>query len=1169
VRILRLDLKAFGPFTDLTLDLSSGAPGGLHVIYGANEAGKSSARRALGDLFYGFEQRTSDAYLHPYDALRIGALIESQAGVRYVERRKARKGSLRDERGEVLDDAVLERLLGGVDRATFTRTFGLGHEELRAGGEEMLRGEASIGETLFDAGAGGAGVRRLRELLGDEGDRLYRPRGKQQELNLVLERHAEARRRCQDAVLLPESHREQEASLEAARADLAALGARVEALRAEHYRLNGLFRCLPSIERRANALGELTPLASVPDVPESSRERRESAQAREVEARARAAKLEDEIARARRRLSEIEIPEGLVSLGAARVNALADAVGRTRKAREDLPRIQDQKKRLGAEMAQSLRRLGREEGAASPSALRVRAADSARIQKLSTLRDRLDERVDSAHARRSETLREKSELEKRLARIPARGNVEALSRVASLARSLGDVEAPLGDLDRASAELDREIERRCRELGAWQGDVRALAALVPPPPEVVERLIAEEGVAKSRDRALVEEADAVARRLADATARAIGLSADGDLPSLGDLEEARRERNRSVDALGEAWRSGDRFKEGDWQGQRELATRADGVADRLRREADRVARLAQAEAERCALAAEKERIESERQALVARRDELRAGLRGAASPLGIDPVSPEELSGFLARRRDLLELAERREELRSRRERLEAGRTKLEQVLDEALGAGDRSDSLSFRIERAAARELEEQRRESERRELEQRLDALTARLEADETALEERTRALAEWRENWVLALTPLGAGTALEPAAALGLLVELSELAERSERIESLEQRVQGIRRDEVRLADDVRGPAAALGILLDDNAPDQAAGEIVDRFRAAQSALEERARIELELREREAELASQHETLDAARRELDLLSRQAGVEDASELPAIERASLRARELERTLASIEATLVETSGGRSVVELLSEAEGETAPRLKARLDEIERETAETEERRASALATVARVQAGLAGLSEAQGADAVQEEQALAAAVRERVERYARIRVAGALLERAVERYRLANQGPVLRRAAALFSRLTGGAYERLLVGRDEHAIVAVTAEGRELLPEALSEGTRYQLYLSLRLASIERHVGSAEPMPLVLDDAIIHFDEKRKLAAFRVLSELGATLQVLFFTHLAHDVALARRVSDEPGSGPIAFHELGERPREVLELFRGEPSP
>jgi len=59
-------------------------------------------------------------------------------------------------------------------------------------------------------------------------------------------------------------------------------------------------------------------------------------------------------------------------------------------------------------------------------------------------------------------------------------------------------------------------------------------------------------------------------------------------------------------------------------------------------------------------------------------------------------------------------------------------------------------------------------------------------------------------------------------------------------------------------------------------------------------------------------------------------------------------------------------------------------------------------------------------------------------------------------------------------------------------------------------------------------------------------------------------------VLSELGATVQVLFFTHLAHDVALARRVSAEPGSGAIAFHELGgERPREVLELLHGERSP
>lgn len=46
MRLKRLDLKAFGPFTDQTIEFNSEEPG-LHIIFGPNEAGKSSSLRAL------------------------------------------------------------------------------------------------------------------------------------------------------------------------------------------------------------------------------------------------------------------------------------------------------------------------------------------------------------------------------------------------------------------------------------------------------------------------------------------------------------------------------------------------------------------------------------------------------------------------------------------------------------------------------------------------------------------------------------------------------------------------------------------------------------------------------------------------------------------------------------------------------------------------------------------------------------------------------------------------------------------------------------------------------------------------------------------------------------------------------------------------------------------
>ena len=79
MRIDRLDLIAYGPFTDTVLDLSDGVSG-LHLIYGDNEAGKSTSLRALIAWLFGIPMRTNDNYLHPNPQLRIGGKLKLSGG---------------------------------------------------------------------------------------------------------------------------------------------------------------------------------------------------------------------------------------------------------------------------------------------------------------------------------------------------------------------------------------------------------------------------------------------------------------------------------------------------------------------------------------------------------------------------------------------------------------------------------------------------------------------------------------------------------------------------------------------------------------------------------------------------------------------------------------------------------------------------------------------------------------------------------------------------------------------------------------------------------------------------------------------------------------------------------------------------------------------------------
>jgi uncharacterized protein YhaN len=86
------------------------------------------------------------------------------------------------------------------------------------------------------------------------------------------------------------------------------------------------------------------------------------------------------------------------------------------------------------------------------------------------------------------------------------------------------------------------------------------------------------------------------------------------------------------------------------------------------------------------------------------------------------------------------------------------------------------------------------------------------------------------------------------------------------------------------------------------------------------------------------------------------------------------------------------------------------------------------------------------------------------------------------------------------------------------------------------------------MSDGTADQLYLSLRLAGLEHYLDANEPMPFIVDDILIKFDNTRAVAALKALAELSERTQVVFFTHHRHLMELA--AGNLPGSVLIEHH-------------------
>ncbi len=269
MRFLELRLERYGHFRDRVLDLSAGTHG-VHVIHGANEAGKSTALRAILALLYGFPKQSPDDFLFAYKDLRVGARIQASDGRAFdLVRLKRDKNSLLDADGRPVGDGVMAALLTGIDKPVFERVFGLDQKRLRDGGEELARGGGVLAESLFAAGLGLSEIRRLRDALEADAEELFAPRATTKVINVLTTRAEQLRAEADAAALPAAEHAARERRLATARERADRIGAEIDALDMAIGRIGRRMRARPKFEDLDATERELVELADVPDLPES------------------------------------------------------------------------------------------------------------------------------------------------------------------------------------------------------------------------------------------------------------------------------------------------------------------------------------------------------------------------------------------------------------------------------------------------------------------------------------------------------------------------------------------------------------------------------------------------------------------------------------------------------------------------------------------------------------------------------------------------------------------------------------------------------------------------------------------------------------------------------------------------------------------------------------
>ncbi len=1120
---------------------------GVTVVLGDNEAGKSTAVRALEALFFG-PSRELVAPLQRVASFDAEATVQldPSGDVRLQRRGKTWATPL---------EPALASLLAEGHAPRFRDVFRITHATVR-GEARFLTHDGPLGTLLLAAttGVSAAHIEKLRVTMASRFEHAMSGAKGKDGLKLHAGAWAKAEAALQDSPRF--------ATYDHLSEQIDRLEGEIIDAEKERDRLGDEARHLGTLSQglvQDEILGavqaeldELTKAGPTPSRDWSTRIEAVAGTLEDTRAALRDANAEEERADAAvRDAGEVSPLAGFAEEARSLAREAATLTSLWDELSHDAPKLteaRDELKRLVSDLGDR-----GDEGAlvSRAEALVVPAPRRRELEEALTLEAKLRREVDEARRQRT-----KAQLEVEEARPGAA--ILAPRPVDALLRAL----AELQEIDRLSAERGaKQLDEQALRTSAAEASSRlGLAALEEP--EILRLKLARESAIRealrARDEAR-EDARRLRERLAEAEARLGEARAKGRALEVGEpvvtqkaLAAARRQRDEAFATLTASWTSS--LREG---GSRELprlerdyveqVDGADRLADLRFSHAQRLGQLDEAKHAEQSREDELSRTKEELERVEARAVDEDRAYADLFPFLLAPPSDPEawlrehaQLCSTMARvettaahvRRLDEDLAARRRDLRTLLVSTAPSLAELELV-----------PTLRSELERGLRLREEHNQRAGKAAAV---LAATEARLHECERSLTLSEEELSRWGDAWSELSRGIPAAIGPDVAVVRDWLARQRQLADALKKLDAheanLKRREDRIAKESARVRElrdrilAIDPTLSAIATLREDGCARELE-RLTERAAEERRTLEEATKRQRAARDRRLDLATKHE---AAKEELAEQAARAGLGPAP--TALERESATRRitrvyeldaQRDRILAALK---VHWPMGLDAAR--TEIAGRSEAQLTAARDELAEHAKRADARRSRAIGDRRALETRRSELgAEARYAEVLQQiADARARSVARAVE-CLELEVAEWLLGKAKQRVTL-DVEPIVDRASSFFRELTEGAYEGLVFDDDDResnpTLSALVADREERPLSDLSDGTHDALWLALRLAVVAE-AAKTTPFPLLLDDVFVHLDDRRARAALRVLATLSETVQVLLFTHHDHVVSLA----------------------------------